>query len=99
MPDDVVEHDGAGGHPDHQDSNHQSKITDTRGDERFFRGFGGGIALEPVTNEQVGGETHQLPENEHHHEIVREHDAEHGKHEERERGEVAGFAGIVAHVA
>ena len=41
----------------------------------------------------------QLPENKQHHEIVREHDAEHGEHEERERGEVTRLAFVIAHVA
>src|SRR5205823_14945899 len=52
----------------------------------------------PMTDEQVGTKADQFPKDEHHHEIIGQHDAEHGKHEEREGGEVAGFAGVIAHV-
>ena len=99
MGNDVIEHDRAGRHPNHQDPDHESEIADACGEKCFLRGLGGGIALKPMTDEDVGSETDQLPKDEHHHEIVREDNAEHREHEERERGEVARFAFVVAHVA
>ncbi len=99
MRHDIVEHDRAGRHPDHQDTDHESEITDACGEKRFFRGIGGGIALEPMTDQHVGSEADQFPENKHHHEIVREDDPEHGEHEERKRGEVTRLAFVIPHVA
>ncbi len=52
-----------------------------------------------MADQQIGTDAHEFPENEHHDEIVRENDPEHREHEERERGEVAGLAGVVLHVA
>src|SRR5205814_8574238 len=69
------------------------------GNKRFFGGVGRAIALEPMTDEQVGAKADQFPKDKHHHEIVRQHNAEHREHEERERGEVAGDARVIAHVA
>ena len=99
MRDNVVEHDRASRHPDHQDSDHESEIADARGEKRFLRGLGRRVAFEPVTDQHVGSEADQLPEDEHHDEIVREHDPEHCEHEERERSEVARLAFVVAHIA
>ena len=56
-------------------------------------------ALEPMADQQIGTDADQLPEDEHHHEIVREHDSEHREHEEREPGEIARLALVLAHVA
>src|SRR5436853_7823917 len=64
MRNDVVEHDRAGGHPDHQDSNHESEIANARGKKRFLRRFGSGIALEPMADKHVISEADQFPENE-----------------------------------
>ena len=99
MRNDVVEHDRAGGHPDHQDSNHESEIANARGKKRFLRRFGSGIALEPVADQHVRSEADQFPENEQHHEIVRENDPEHCEHEEGESGEIARFTFVIAHIA
>ena len=52
-----------------------------------------------MTDQHVRREADQFPKDEQHYEVVRKHDAEHGEHEHRERGEVTRFAGIVAHVA
>src|SRR5207244_11433578 len=54
---------------------------------------------EPMADEHVGSEPDQLPENEQHHEVVREHDPEHGEHEKGQRCEVARLANVVPHVA
>ena len=41
----------------------------------------------------------KLPEDEHHHEVVGEHDAEHGKEEKRQPAKIAPVAFLVGHVA
>ena len=51
-----------------------------------------------MTDEQVGAESDQLPEDEGHDEIIREHDASHREHEKRQAGEVACLGIIVLHV-
>ncbi len=40
-----------------------------------------GGAVEPMSDEDVGADADQFPEDEHHHEIVREDDAGHREHE------------------
>ena len=52
-----------------------------------------------MPDEDVGTHADEFPENEHHHEIVREDDPEHGKEEQREPGEEARVALLLAHVA
>ncbi len=52
-----------------------------------------------MADEDVGTDADQFPEDEHHHEVVREDDAEHREHEEREAGEVARLALVILHVA
>ncbi len=52
-----------------------------------------------MADQQIGTDADQFPENEHHDEIVRENDSEHGEHEKGEGREVAGFARVVLHVA
>src|SRR5437868_9066438 len=95
---DVVEKDGTSRTPDHENAEHETKIANSISDEGLFSGIGGGIALEPVADEQIGAQADQLPEDEQHHEIVREHDAQHREHEERKGSEITRFAGIVPHV-
>ena len=95
---DVGKNNGTGRRPDHQDAEHESEVADAIGEKRFLGRLGRGVAFEPVPDEHVGSEADQLPKNEKHDEIVREHDAEHGEHEERERGEVTRLAFVTAHV-
>ncbi len=99
MRNDVVENDRTGRDPDHQNTDHESEITHPCGDERFVGRFGRSVAFEPVTDQHVGSEADQFPKNEKHHEVVGQHDSEHGEHEKRQRGEVPRFPRVVAHVA
>ena len=85
-----AESEGSGNAPDHEDT--------AVGDESFLRGICSGVFLIPVTDEQIGTHADQLPKDEGHDEVVRQHDAGHGEHEERETGEVAGFRLVVLHV-
>jgi len=54
--------------------------------------------LKPEPNQQITGETDQLPENEHHEEIVGEHDAEHREGEQAEAGEVTRVIRVIIHL-
>ena len=96
---DVGKNNGAGRRPDHQDPEHESEVADAVGEKRFLGGLGRSVAFEPVPDEHVGSEADELPKNKKHDEIVREHNAEHGKHEEGKRSEVARLAFVAAHVA
>jgi len=51
-----------------------------------------------VADEEVGADADELPEDEHHREVIREDDTGHREHEEREAGEVARLPGIFVHV-
>jgi hypothetical protein len=82
-----------------QDADHEAEITDAIGQEGFFAGLGGAGLLIPVADEQVGAQTDQLPEDEHHDQVPGQHDAGHGEHEERQRPEEARLALVVLHVA
>ena len=95
----VGKNDGSGRHPDHKNAEHKTKIAHASSDERFFRRVGRGIAFEPMTDQDVGGKANQLPEDEQHDEVVGEDNSKHGEHEQRERGEITGFAFIASHVA
>ena len=66
----VMKDNGSGRGPRHQDSEHESEIADAIRDESFLRRLGCGIALEPMTDQQIGTHAHEFPENEHHDEIV-----------------------------
>ncbi len=82
-----------------QDAGHETEVADPVRDERLVRRVTGGRLLEPVTDQEVGTEADQLPEEEHHDEVRSQHDAGHGEHEERQPAEVARPARIVLHVA
>ena len=95
----LLKDNGAGRRPRHQDSEHETEIAEAIRDERFLRCLGRGVALEPMADQQIGTHAHEFPEDEHHDEVVRKNDPEHREHEEGERSEVAGLAGVVLHVA
>src|SRR5438477_5313592 len=74
---DVVEKNGASRAPNHKNANHETEIANAIGNESFFCGIGRGIALEPMADKQIGTEADQFPEDEQHHEVVRQYDAQH----------------------
>ena len=45
-----------------QDADHEAEVTDAVGEEGFFAGFSSAGFLIPVTDEQVGTQTDELPE-------------------------------------
>ena len=87
------------GAPQQQNAKDKPKIAQTVRDERLLGGIRRRRAFVPEANEQVAANAHQFPEDEHHHEVVRQHDAKHGKGEQAQAGKVARHAGIVLHVA
>ena len=94
----AVERDGARSRPQHEDAEHETEVAEAVHDERLVRGLARGVAGEPVADEQVAAHADEFPEDEHHREIVREHDAEHREHEEREVAEEARLRLVVLHV-
>ena len=52
-----------------------------------------------MSDEDVRTHADEFPEDKHHHEVICQHDAEHGEKEERETGKKAGIPFLVAHVA
>ena len=85
--------------PDEDDAEDESEVAETIRDERFLAGIGRGRLLIPEADEQIAGNTDELPEDEGHHQVVCEHDAEHREHEEAEAAEVAAHAAVFLHVA
>ena len=65
-----------------EDTDHEAKVTDAVGEEGFFSGVCGGVFMIPVANEQVGRESNQFPEDEHHDEVRCQHNTRHGEHEQ-----------------
>src|SRR5262249_59058213 len=74
-------------------------VADTVGDERFLRGVTGLLAVDVVTNQQIGTESHAFPTDKHQNKVVGQDEGEHGKHEQVEESEEAIETGIAVHVA
>ena len=96
---DIAENKRAGRAPDHENAEHESEVAKAIGDERFLRRLHRSRPFKPMPDEQIRADPDQLPKDEHHDEVVRQNDPEHGEHEERERREVARLARVRAHVA
>ena len=69
--------------PDQEDAEHESEIANAVGQKSLIGGIGRGSVIEPVTDQEIGTDSDQLPEDEHHDEVVGQHDPEHRKREER----------------
>ena len=85
--------------PHHEDTQQKTEIPDAVCHERLFRRIGCAWFLEPKANQQITRDADQLPKDEHHHEVVGQHDAEHRKNEQTQEGEVAGEIPIFLHIA
>ena len=71
----------------HEQSNHQENGTHSRGEECLLGG-GGGTGFLPVeSNQQIGTQAHNLPENEQPEETVRQNHSEHAHTEEQKFSE------------
>ncbi len=64
------------------DAEYEPPVADAVRDERFLRSIGRFLAIEVVTNQQIGAKTHAFPTDKHQHEVVGEHERKHGKHEQ-----------------
>ena len=99
---DAVEGEGGGGAtgdlPEEEDADHEAEVADAVGKEGFFGGICGGVFMIPMTDEEVGTESDEFPEDEGHDEVRGEDDAGHGEHEEGESAEVAGLGFVILHV-
>jgi len=66
---------------------------------RFNARAGRGFAKEVKADQQIRGQPHALPADEHQEEVLRQHQCQHEKHEEIQIGEVAPVPLFVRHVA
>ncbi len=96
---DLAEAERAEGGEHEEDADEEAEVADAVDDEGLLAGVGGGVALEPEADEQVGGEADAFPADEHEEEVAGEDQDGHKKEEEIEEAEVARVAGVVAHVA
>ena len=86
----------------HEQTDHQEYISHTRGEECLL-GCGSSTGLLPIeSNQEIGTQTHNLPEDEQPQEVVRKHHPEHTHAEQNEFGEKAVIAilidGVSGHV-
>ena len=95
----LAEHQRAGRPPQEKDAEKEPEVADAVDDERLLARVRGGVLFEIVPDEDVGAEPDQLPEDEHHHEIVGEHDAEHRKEEQGQPRKIPPVALLGLHVA
>ena len=77
--------------PEHENADHEAKVTDAVGEEGLLGGICCGVLFIPMSDEEVGAESDQLPEDEHHDEVRGEDDAGHGEHEQRKSTKVSGL--------
>ncbi len=76
----------------------ESHIAEARHHEGLAGGTGGRVGLEPEADEQVRSEPHDLPAHVHEKPAVRDHHADHGGGEERDRPVVPAEPLLVLHV-
>ena len=79
-----------------QDTKQEEQVGEAGDDERFLGGVDGCVLRIVETDEHVGADTHQLPEEIHLEYVGRHHEAEHRHREEREEGVEALEALLVA---
>ena len=75
--DDVTENNRAGREPQKENTEHETEITDAVDDECLLPGICCRVLRVVMADEDVGTDAHQFPKDKHHHEIIRQHDAEH----------------------
>ena len=79
-----------------QDTKQEEQVGEAGDDERLLGGVDGCVLRIVETDEHVGADTHQLPEEIHLEDVGRHHEAEHRHREEREEGVEALEALLVA---
>ncbi len=76
----------------------EAEVADAVDDEGLFARLRSGVLLEVEADQQVRGEPHALPADEHEQEVLRQHQREHEEHEEVEVGEEPPVTLFVRHV-
>jgi hypothetical protein len=89
----------ARGTEEQEHADEKAEITDAVGDEGLLARAGIGVFFVPKTDEQVAGQAHALPADEHHGQAVAQHQHQHGAAEQVEVGEEARVVLVVGHVA
>ena len=82
-----------------ENAHHEAKVADAVDDERLYRRRIGARLTEPEADEQIGGQTHAFPAEEHLQQIVRGHEHQHREGEEREIGEETRLIRVFVHIA
>ncbi len=82
-----------------EDADEESQVSEAGDDERLL-GSGHGLGLRVVeSNQQVGGNTHQFPENVHLEDVRGHHQPQHGEGEEGKEGVITLETPLAVHVA
>ena len=84
---------------DQEDGEQEPGVTDAVVDERLLARRGGRLALEPEGDQPVGADAHALPAHEREQQVVRQHQEEHGEHEEVQVDEELRVVPVALHVA
>ena len=95
LREDLVELDRAGQPVKREDAEQKAEIADAVHDERLHRGGVGAGFLVVEADQQVGGEAHPFPAEEHLQKVVGRHQHQHREGEERQIGEEPGAVGFV----
>ncbi len=82
-----------------EDAEQEAEVTNAVDDEGLHGGSIGRRLLEPETDQEIRGQTHAFPAEEHLDQIVRRDQHEHGEGEERQIGEEARTMRIVVHIS
>ena len=94
-----VEVKAAGTPVERQQPQQQAKVTHPVGHEGLLAGFGGGFAIEPKADQQIGAHPHQFPEHIDLNQVGADHQAQHRGAEQAEVGIEPHIARIMGHVA
>ncbi len=90
---------GAGIGIKYQDGGQETEVTQAGHDKGFLGGIGGGRPLEPETDQQIGAEADHFPEDEHHQEIIGQHQSQHGGGKQGHPGIIAMITRVAVHIA
>ena len=89
----------AGAAVDQDQRRQHSQVAQSSDQERLLRRGCSRWSMEPESDQQVRGQTDQLPEGEQHQQVVGQDQAQHGSREQRHEGEIAPVAVIAVHIA
>ena len=84
---------------DQHDAQHETPVADAIRDECFLGRVARFLAIDVVTNQQVGAKAHAFPTDKHQQEVVGQHQRQHREHEQVEKCEEAIEAFVLVHVA